>query len=351
MERGPMSALCDVQSSEPAAATRVSAVICTYTEERWPNLVAAVTSLQCQTLPPHQIIVVVDHNARLLQRARDHLPAAIAVPNTGPRGICGARNTGVATAQGDLIAFLDDDATASPHWLQLLVHHCQDAQVLGTGGAVEPVWHSPKPGWFPEEFFWVVGCTYRGLPEETVAVRNLYGGCICLRRDVFTLAGGFRSALGRVGNNLAGCEETDLCIRVRQQHPQGTFLYEPSAKIYHHVPAHRTRWRYFWARCYAEGRSKARLVRLVGARDGLAVERGYAARSVPRAILRALVDGISGEGRGFLRAGAVASGLLITTVGYLTGLVGPCPMPAETAPPEHKHLRPINTSPLSGPGA
>ena len=47
-------------------ARRVSIVICAYTEDRWPELVAAVDSVRHQTRLPQEIILVIDHNAPLL---------------------------------------------------------------------------------------------------------------------------------------------------------------------------------------------------------------------------------------------------------------------------------------------
>src|SRR5690349_1535306 len=95
----------------------ISVVICAYTEERWENLVAAVASLESQSIPPREIILVVDHNTSLFERARAHLRSAIVIENREQRGLSGARNSGVAIAEGMLIAFLDDDAIAEPDWL------------------------------------------------------------------------------------------------------------------------------------------------------------------------------------------------------------------------------------------
>ena len=116
----------------------VSVVICAYTEERWDDLVAAVESLQQQSIPPREIIVVVDHNPRLLDRVRAYLPGVVAIENSKPQGLSGARNSGLAIAQGALIAFLDDDATAEPDWLARLATAVRTPRVLGAGGTVEP---------------------------------------------------------------------------------------------------------------------------------------------------------------------------------------------------------------------
>jgi len=215
------------------ATLDVSVIICAYTEERWHDLVAAVESIQRQSVLPREIIVVIDHNACLLERVRAHIPDVIVTENYEPQGLSGARNSGVAIAQGTLIAFLDDDATAEPDWLIRLTCCCEDSQVLGAGGTVEPLWLSERPAWFPEEYYWVVGCTYRGLPEKLTVVRNPFGGCTCIRREVFEVVGGFRHSIGRVGGRPMGGEETEFCIRAKQRWPQKFFLYEPQAKIHH----------------------------------------------------------------------------------------------------------------------
>jgi hypothetical protein len=60
------------------------------------------------------------------------------------------------------------------------------------------------------------------------------------------------------------------------------------AVVHHLVPAWRLTWRYFLARCWAEGLSKAGVSSLVGPASGLAAERRYLVRSLPRALLRSL---------------------------------------------------------------
>ena len=242
----------------------VSVIICAYTEARWHDLVAAVESLRRKSKPLREIIVVVDHNQRLLERVRAELPDVVVVESSGPQGLSGARNSGIAIARGALIAFLDDDAAAEPDWLARF-HQCfEDPRVLGVGGTVEPVWSSKPPTWFPKEFYWVVGCSYQDLPEKPIVVRNPFGGCACYCREVFEVVGGFRTEIGRIGTLPMGCEETELCIRASQHWPKKVFLYEPQARIHHNIPSSRASWRYFRTRCFAEGLSKATVTRYVG---------------------------------------------------------------------------------------
>jgi len=300
----------------------VSVIICAYTEARWPDLIAAVESLYRQNVPAREIIVVVDYNQHLFERVRTELPGIVVVENSESHGLSGARNSGIAVAKSSLIAFLDDDATAEPDWLERFSQFFEDTQVLGVGGTVEPEWLSKQPTWFPREFFWVVGCTYQDLPEKPVVVRNPFGGCACYRREIFEMVGGFRTGIGRVGTLPMGCEETELCIRASQYWPQKVFLYEPQARIHHRIPATRASWRYFRSRCFAEGLSKAAVAKYVGAKDGLATERTYIVRTLLRGIIRGVRDGILHfDIANFAQAAAIAAGLIITVAGYSRGII------------------------------
>ncbi|WP_239404954.1 glycosyltransferase [Frankia sp. Cj3] len=299
-------------ASWPAACASV--VICAYTEERWADLERAVTSLSAQTVPPHEVIVVIDHNPRLHQRAAAGLSGVQVVLNSGRNGLSGARNTGIATATGDVIAFLDDDAEAEPSWLANLLAPYADPAVAGVGGLAEPRWPSSRPPWFPPEFDWVVGCSYQGLPTASAPVRNPIGAGMSFRRMVFDQVGGFTDGLGRLGSRPLGCEETELAIRLRAHDPTMIMLYQPLARVSHRVTRERTTWRYFRARCYAEGLSKAAVAHSVGRDAALASEKDYVRRVLPRALCRDLATP-----RRWPRASVTVAGLGITTAGYVHG--------------------------------
>jgi glycosyltransferase involved in cell wall biosynthesis len=298
----------------------VSVIVCAYTEERWTDLEAAIRSVQHQSRPPTEIVLVIDHNPALFGRARAQFAGVQVIENADARGVSGARNSGIAIARGELIAFLDDDAVAAPDWLAWMCAPFDEPHVLGSGGLLEPNWVAGRPAWFPEEFLWVVGCSYRGLPERTADVRNPIGGSFCMRRQVFDDVGSFGTELGRVGTVPLGCEETELSIRARRHWPEGRFVFEPRARVLHTVPAGRGAWRYFRARCHAEGLSKARLAYQLGAADSLSSERTYVSRTLPTGVLRGLRDALLGrDPNGLRRACAIVAGLTLTTAGYLVG--------------------------------
>jgi len=286
----------------------ISVVICAHHEGRWRHLQACLRSLEQQRLKPCQVVVVVDHNRELFRRIHSELDVTV-IENTQTRGLGGARNSGLAVCSGSIVAFLDDDAVASRQWLSTIARYYADADVAGVGGSIEPLWADARPAWFPEEFFWVVGCSYLGLPERPEQVRNLFGCNMSFRRELLVALGGFRLGYG--------CDETELCIRLQQRWPERKLLYVPHAKVLHHVPPSRTGVRRFVSRCYFEGGSKAVVSRLVGPGAALSSEYRYAQRILPKGVRRGIGDFIwRRERHGLGRAAAIAAGLASTTAGY-----------------------------------
>lgn len=297
----------------------ISVVICAYTEDRWDDILAAVGSVRSQDVEPHEIIVVVDHNPALYRRLKSALPDVILRENGEARGLSGARNSGVAVAGGDVVAFLDDDAVAEPEWLKFLGGAYDDVCVIGVGGLTLPLWETERPTWFPEEFDWVIGCTYIG--RDPGKVRNLIGGNASFRHEAFDIAEGFLSHIGRSATTRLplGCEETEFCIRLSRLSPGSVFVFNARAVTWHRVPEVRSRFSYFRSRCYAEGLSKALVTQSVGVARGLVAERTYAAVTLRRALGRNMRDAVRGDPTGLLRAGAIVVGFLATANGYLVG--------------------------------
>ncbi|MFF3564169.1 glycosyltransferase family 2 protein [Streptomyces sp. NPDC002574] len=300
--------------------TPVSVVICVYTEDRWGDILAAVASVRAQTLAAHEVLLVVDHNPALRGRLEEHYagtPVRV-LANAGPRGLSAGRNTGIAASTGEAVAFLDDDAVAERDWLHWFADALEDPLVMGVGGRTRPVWASGhRPRWFPEEFDWVVGASYRGQPPGRAQVRNVLGGNAAFRRTAFDIAGGFATGIGRDGDKRPlGCEETEFCIRLAQAKPGTLLLIDDRAVIWHRVPAARERFAYFRTRCYAEGLSKALVTRSVGTDAGLETERRYATRVLPVGAARGLRDALRGRPGGAGRAGAIVTGVATTAAGY-----------------------------------
>lgn len=308
----------------------VSVVICAYTLDRWESLKAAVQSCNEQSMAPDELIVVIDHNEELLARASTEFSTAKVVANESTKGLSGARNTGVALSSCDIVAFLDDDAYGDATWLEELISPMSDPAVAGTGGFVLPHWEGESAAWFPETFYWILGCSFAGLPTSNAPIRNPIGANMAIRRRVFTSVGGFTSGLGRIGVTPLGCEETELCIRYTAQFPEERFMLARAAVVHHRVPASRLTWHYFWTRCWAEGLSKAAVASLVGSSAGLAAERKHVLGALPRELRQSLAL-LSRQPRVALtRSALIVAGTCLAIAGVVRGNVALRRVPLQT---------------------
>ncbi len=173
------------------APQTVSVVICAYTERRWDSLVNAIESIRVQRHRPDQLVVVIDHNTQLLRRAQATFPDDVEVLANAEvtRLVRSPQYRAYERTRSDVVAFLDDDAQAEPDWLQELLRHYLP-HVAGAGGVALAVWPgNGRPRWLPAGFDWVVGCSYRGLPETVAPQRNLIGAAMSFRRSLFDEVG------------------------------------------------------------------------------------------------------------------------------------------------------------------
>lgn len=307
---------------------------------RLEDTLACLRAVADQRPAPAEILAIVDHEPELQRRLSAEAAAGVTVlANSGERGLSDARNTGLRAASGAIIAFVDDDALPRPGWLAALIRPFADPSVAVTGGRAEPLWPATVPAWFPPEFLWVVGCSYIGVVDDG-PVRNVIGCNMAFRSDAFAAAGGFDPNVGRLGNRPLGCEETELCIRIRRALPGSAVVAVPDAVVDHRVSLDRVHPRYFVSRCWHEGLSKARVARLASGAEALSAERTYATRTLPHGIARAVREGDTAAERvrACTRGAAIVVGLASTAFGYVAGatvfrrrlMVAGRPAPAST---------------------
>ena len=294
----------------------VSVVICAYTEERWSLLKESVASVEAQTLSPLEIILCIDHNDELLRRSKDYFlgerpadatPFTVVANKYGGR-LGSARNTAVELARGDVVAFLDDDASAAPDWLERLLAPYGDERVGAVGGAPLPAFEGKRPRWFPHEFNWVFGCAYRGLPESRAPLAHLIGANMSARRSILAEIGGFHS-----DNH----DDMDMCHRIAFAKYQ--VVYEPQAVAHHFVPASRTTWRYFWRRCYFVNRGKVEAFANMQEAAGLSAEMSFVARALTTSVLLEGRQVAKGDLYGLARVGAMLAGIGLAGLGHVSG--------------------------------
>jgi len=137
----------------------VSVVVCTYA--RPAMLQRCIRSLAAQTVSPSEYEIVIVDNAlrgdaqRVVQSIRRTKPESRIVLVEEPhQGLSFARNTGAQVASGRYVAFVDDDAAASPEWLAAVMKVLQTICPRPTvvGGPIVPLYDAPKPKWFRDEY-------------------------------------------------------------------------------------------------------------------------------------------------------------------------------------------------------
>lgn len=220
-----------------------------------------IDSLKKQSLPPKEIIVVLDPDEFLIEYYKKRLNYDVQIVISDTFGLSAARNVGIKTSSSEFIAFIDDDAVADCNWLKVMISNFTVSSIIGVGGCIVPVWPNEPPNWFPEALFWIIGCSYKGLPTKKSPIRNPIGCNMAFRRSIFEKVGYFKTNTGRIGNKLIGHDDTEFGIRATNILSGTEIVYDPDAVVYHHVSQNRVTINYILKRSYAEGLSKAMMIK------------------------------------------------------------------------------------------
>jgi len=238
---------------------QISAIICTHNRDQY--LGGAIESLLEQDHPDFEVIVVdnasSDRTQEVIQSLQPH-PRLKSVyePVTG---LSVARNTGAKTASGEILAYLDDDAIATPSWLTVLAQAYANHEKLAiAGGKVTLIWPTgvTPPPWLSEGLAGNLGAY--DLGDRPVLIQqpgNTPRGLnYSIRRSFLEEIGGFDPNLGRVGKKLLSNEElvmTELALKSGWQ-----VGYIPEALVAHNVAPERVNRSWFLRRGWWQGVSE-----------------------------------------------------------------------------------------------
>ena len=238
-----------------------SVIVPTY--NRAQNLGPTLESLLAQVTDLPYEIIVVDNNSSdetgavaRVHEARAH--GKLHYIFQREQGLSLARNAGIAAAKGDVIAFVDDDAIASPNWLENVAATYRthpDAWCVGGKIVLGP--QIVLPSWFdPTSKSLLAHLSCLDLGDDIVKLeypRGVFGANFSVRRDALSRVGLFNPNLGWNGkdHHLAG-EESDLCRRIYRA---GGSIYYCGQAMVTHVVASRLTKRYFRQHAYSEGRT------------------------------------------------------------------------------------------------
>jgi GT2 family glycosyltransferase len=260
-----------IAAAEPAAAPQVGlpsiTVVVPTVASRGEELLACVRRLT--SLQYHDFDVVVVDNRRASGLGDDVLEAVAAMPGVQvvrePRpGISAARNTGIAAARGEIVAFTDDDVIVDARWLDVIGRRfADDRRTIGVSGLVLPQeLETPAQVWF-ERSGSGVDRSYSALVFESAlraprsgplsfrrfrivrrdeasgaeSIGSIYamgefgiGSNMAFRAESLRDLGGFDLALGA---GTATCGGEDLLILLRVLLNGGRLVNDPAILVHH----------------------------------------------------------------------------------------------------------------------
>jgi glycosyltransferase involved in cell wall biosynthesis len=242
---------------------KITVILCTY--NRCQNLARALESVAGSKLPEsiEWEVLVVDNNSSDQTRevieefCRQHV-ARFRYLFESRQGKSYALNTGIREAQGDILAFTDDDLTVDPMWLQNLTAALDNGEWVGSGGRTIPDKAFSAPRWL-----WIDG-KYALSPLGMFDIGEKagefteppIGNNMAYRKKMFEKHGGFRTDLGPCPGSEVRSEDTEFGQRLLSVGER--LWYEPSAVVYHSTPPNRIRKDYFLGWWSAKARANIR---------------------------------------------------------------------------------------------
>jgi glucosyl-dolichyl phosphate glucuronosyltransferase len=241
---------------------RISVILCTYNRHLY--LKKALESLACSVLPGStdwEVIVVdnrsSDQTPDVVKEFATQYPGRFRYVPEPKQGKSHALNTGIRQSRGDVLAFVDDDATVEPGWLWNLTKALNDGDWAGAGGRTRLGESLSLPRWLalsgPCDLGGVLAAQFDLGDEPGQLDKAPYGVNMAYRKTMFEKYGGFRTDLGpRPGSEIRN-EDTEFGNRLLAAGER--LRYEPSAIVYHPAPKNRIRREFFLKWYFDYGRA------------------------------------------------------------------------------------------------
>lgn len=252
----PVTGLCGANSTYLreragvlASAPPISVVVATRDPD--DQIAACLSAIDHQDYPDYEVIVVdnASSTGTLTRVLQSHSPRVPLRCIKEPRpGVSRARNAGWHDAANRIVAFLDDDVIADPHWLAEIARgFAWRPDVRAVTGPILPVaLDTQAQDWFEQAGGHVKGRGWERMvfdrPSHTQQ-HPLYPlppfgatGNLAVDKEVIASMGGFDVALGPGTRARSGEDMAFLCDLMLAGH---TLVYQPSALVRHH---HHAEW-------------------------------------------------------------------------------------------------------------
>lgn len=241
---------------------KLSVIICTYNREKYIYNVLKSIAGQDYPCGNYEIVLVNNNSTDKTEEIckafqADYPSVRFRYVLETKQGLSYARNTGVNESKGNILVFVDDDATIFDHYLKNIeTFFDSHPSILTCGGPIVPVYESGRPSWISHFTNQLIGgALYEG--DKLKPFKNgRYpgGGNSAFRKEVFEKYGLFNVELGRKGSSLIGAEEKDLYDRIQKDGQ--VVYYLPQMGIHHYIPDKKLTSEYFKNLTYSIGKSE-----------------------------------------------------------------------------------------------
>ena len=178
-----------------AGPCSVSLVLCTFNRSRQLRSALGHLLAQSPTAPPFELVVVdnnsTDDTRSIVEACRVSSNGRLCYLFEPKQGLSYTRNTGIAAAQGDIVAFTDDDVRVSSGWVEAIVRASEaNPKIVCLGGRMLPLWPEPPPAWLTP-LHWVGPLALQDYGDQPFIVDarrplSLAGANLAIRKEVFT---------------------------------------------------------------------------------------------------------------------------------------------------------------------
>jgi glycosyltransferase involved in cell wall biosynthesis len=234
------------QTLKPLETMKISVILCTY--NRCGSLAKALESAAALRLPESIAweVLAVDNNSKdktreVIEEYCRRFPQRFRYLFEPRPGKSNALNAGIEAAQGDVLAFMDDDVTVDPMWLKNLTAPLRSGDWAGSGGRILPEKKFVPPQWLSVEGRYALAplAMFDCGPVACELTESPFGTNMAFHKKMFEKYGGFRTDLGpRPGSEIRS-EDTEFGRRLLVAGER--LYYEPSAVVYHSIPPSRVR--------------------------------------------------------------------------------------------------------------
>lgn len=172
------------------------------------------------------------------------------------QGVGFTRTRCAVEAEGEIVAYIDDDCLAEENWLQYIVEfYEQHPEAMSTGGKIIPKYLVPVADWFGKYFWGLVGHYDQGNKVfRMTGVRYPSGANMHFRKSAFEKYGYFEGALGRSGKSLMAGEEKAMYLKLINNNEKVYYL--PHVVVHHHVEGNKFDKAYVRRHSYGIGGSE-----------------------------------------------------------------------------------------------